>query len=82
MAIMVTGGAGLIGGRIMRALAERGEDVVCFDIAPPRANLGTLAERVSVYRGDIAQLPHLLEAIRTYDVRRIIHMAALLPPDT
>ena len=82
MAIMVTGGAGLIGGRIMRALAERGEDVVCFDLAPPRADLGALAERVSVYRGDIAQLPHLLEAVNAYDVRRIIHMAALLPPDT
>ena len=42
MAIMVTGGAGLIGGCIMRALAERGEDVVCFDLAPPRADLGAL----------------------------------------
>ncbi len=82
MAIMVTGGTGFIGGRIVRELAERGEDVVCFDLAPPRANLTPLMDRVSVYRGDVTRLPHLLEAIRANDVRRIIHMAALLPPDT
>jgi len=35
-----------------------------------------------MYRGDVTQLPHLLEAIKTNGVRKIIHMAALLPPDT
>ena len=35
-----------------------------------------------MYRGDITQLPHLLEAINTNGVHKIIHMAALLPPDT
>ena len=34
MPIMVTGGNGLIGSRIVRKLIERGEDVVCFDTAP------------------------------------------------
>ena len=36
---MVTGGTGFIGNRIIRMLLDRGEDVVCFDLAPPRANL-------------------------------------------
>jgi nucleoside-diphosphate-sugar epimerase len=35
-----------------------------------------------MYRGDVTQLPHLLEAINTNGVHKIIHMAALLPPDT
>ncbi len=39
-------------------------------------------DRVQLYRGDITQLPHLLEAINAHDVHKIIHMAALLPPDT
>ena len=82
MSIMVTGGTGLIGSRIIRKLVERGEEVVSFDLAAPRANLESYLDRIQVYRGDITQMPHLLEAVNTYEVRKIIHMAALLPPDT
>ena len=79
---MVTGGAGFLGARIVRELIQRGEEVVCFDLAPPRANLVPYLDKISVYRGDVTQIPHLLEAVNTYNVRKIIHMAALLPPDT
>ena len=82
MSIMVTGGTGFIGQRIVRKLVERGEEVVCFDLAPPRANMELLLDRIKVYRGDMLQVPHLLEAINTHQVHKIIHMAALLPPDT
>ena len=82
MSIMVTGGTGFIGNRIIRKLLDRGEEVVCFDLTPPRNNLEPYADRINFYRGDISQIPHLLEAINTFDVRKIIHMAALLPPDT
>ncbi len=84
MTVMVTGGNGLIGSRIVRKLLERGEDVMSFDLAPPRSNLPLhrhLAD-VPFYRGDITQLPQLLEAAHIHQVDRIIHMAALLPPDT
>ena len=79
---MVTGGTGFIGNRIIRKLLDRGEEVVCFDLAPPRNNLEPYADRINFYRGDISQIPHLLEAINTFKVHKIIHMAALLPPDT
>ena len=82
MSIMVTGGTGFIGNRIIRKLVERGEEVVCFDLAPPRANLEPYLDRIQLYRGDITQVPHLLEAVNTHRVHKIIHMAALLPPDT
>ena len=82
MSIMVTGGAGFIGNRIVRKLVERGEEVVCFDMAPPRSRLAPYLDRIQVYRGDITQLPHLLEAVNIHQVHKIIHMAALLPPDT
>ena len=82
MAIMVTGGTGFIGSRIVRELTDRGEQVVCFDMAPPRPNLEPYLDRITVYRGDITQMPHLLDAVNSNDVRKIIHMAALLPPDT
>ena len=82
MSIMVTGGTGFIGNRIIRKLLDRGEQVVCFDLAPPRNNLEPYVGRINFYRGDISQIPHLLEAINTFQVHKIIHMAALLPPDT
>ena len=82
MAVMVTGGTGFIGNRIIRKLIERGEEVVCFDLAPPRSNLAPYLDRIRMYRGDVTQLPHLLEAINTHQVHKIIHLAALLPPDT
>ena len=82
MSIMVTGGTGFIGNRIIRKLLDRGEEVVCFDLTPPRNNLEPYADRINFYRGDISQIPHLLEAINTFKVHKLIHMAALLPPDT
>ena len=82
MTTMVTGGAGFIGNRIVRKLVERGEEVVCFDLGRPGPNLAPYLDRIQVYRGDITQVPHLLEAINVHGVDRIIHMAALLPPDT
>ena len=82
MSIMVTGGAGFIGNKIVRKLVDRGEEVVCFDMAPPRGNLVNYLDRIQVYRGDITQIPHLLEAVNLHRVHKIIHMAALLPPDT
>ena len=82
MSIMVTGGNGFIGNRILRKLTERGQEPVCFDLAPPRPNLPPGLDRIPFYRGDVTQLPQLLEAIQTHRVRRIIHLAALLPPDT
>ena len=82
MSIMVTGGAGFIGSKIVRKLVERGEELVCFDMAPPRGKLVPYLDRIQVYRGDITQMPHLLEAVNLHQVDKIIHMAALLPPDT
>ncbi len=34
MAILITGGTGLIGAELARTLVDRGEDVILFDISP------------------------------------------------
>ena len=49
-------------------------------MAPPRGKLVPYLDRIKLYRGDITQLPHLLEAVNLHQVQNIIHMAALLPP--
>ena len=82
MTVMVTGGAGFIGARIVRKLVERGQQVVCFDLAPPRANMQPYLHAVQVYRGDVTDMTHLLEAVHTHGVSRIVHLAALLPPSS
>ena len=79
---MVTGGTGLIGSLIIAKLLERGQEVVCFDMATPRANLQPYLDRIKVFRGDVTQMAHLMEAVKANGVKKIIHMAALLPPDT
>ena len=37
MSTMVPVGTGFIGNRVVRKLVERGEEVVCFDLAPSPA---------------------------------------------
>lgn len=82
MTVMVTGGTGFIGKRIISKLLDLGEKVVCFDLTPLNPNMVTGSDNLNNYRGDVTQIPHLLEAVNTFNVDRIIHMAALLPPDT
>ena len=48
MSVMVTGGTGFIGNRIIRKLLDRGEEVVCFDLAPRRANLEPDMDRIGM----------------------------------
>ena len=80
MAIMVTGGTGFIGSRIVRNLLEKGETVVSFDIRPAASATGS--EKLIEYQGDVMHMPHLMEAVENNNVTKVIHTAALLPPGT
>ena len=51
MSILVIGGTGFIGPRVIRRLVQRGEHVVCMDINPGAASFAPLGERVKVYPG-------------------------------
>jgi UDP-glucose 4-epimerase len=84
MTIMITGGTGFIGIRVARALVARKQQVLCLDYAPNRARLGALGgdPAVTVAQGDTTHVDDLVDAIRTHGVRRIVHLAALLPPQT
>ena len=41
MSVLVIGGTGFIGPRVIRKLVERGEEVVCMDINPGPPHLST-----------------------------------------
>ena len=59
-----SGRTGFIGARIVRELVQRGEDVVCFDLAPPKADLEPYLDKISVYRGDVTQARGTADFVR------------------
>lgn len=81
MAVMVTGGSGVLGLHVARALGGRGEEVVAYSTsgAPPSAELvlGEVAPRVTFVSGDIRDFERLRETAERFKVDGIIHAAAL-----
>ena len=75
MAILVVGGTGFIGRRMIRLLAERGEDVVCMDLDPGAADFSGVEDRVSVVRGDVTRFEDVVKAVIQAEPVRMINMA-------
>ena len=78
MTVLVLGGTGFIGTRVIRRLAERGENVVCMDINPRAASFPGLEDRVSVRYGDITQFEDVVKAVLAAEPDRIMNLAYLL----
>jgi threonine 3-dehydrogenase len=79
MAVLVTGGTGLIGAALARLLLEGGEGpVALFDLHPSTRRLGELASRVEVLRGDVGTFAHVLDAVRRVRPSTIYHLGAML----
>src|SRR5262245_27708434 len=79
--ILITGGSGLVGAYAVNMLLQRGERPVVFDVALNERLLsavGVDTDKVTLIRGDMADLPALISAIRDNDCDQIIHLAAFL----
>ena len=80
MTYMVTGGTGFVGSWVVKAILERGHDVVCFELAPNLRTLDTVlgadAGRVKVVTGDVLHVHTIIDAIRSHGVTHIAHVAA------
>lgn len=75
----VTGGYGLLGSWLVRALLERGDRVVVLrrDRTPRSALvLGDLERRVDVVHGDITEPGLVARALGEYEVDTVFHLAA------
>jgi nucleoside-diphosphate-sugar epimerase len=81
---LVTGGAGFIGGHLVRALLDTGRTVVVFDvrgfIPEARFAVGTDADAVPVELGSIGDQARLLDVFRTHRPDEVVHMAMILDP--
>jgi nucleoside-diphosphate-sugar epimerase len=69
--ILVIGGAGFIGPRLIRRLLARGETVVCMDVNTAAPSLDT----VQVIRGDVTRFEDVLKTIVEVKPERLINLA-------
>jgi nucleoside-diphosphate-sugar epimerase len=80
MNVLVTGGAGFLGGYIMAALKQRGHQAFAYDIAPPNADAlavsPDIAERFRA--GQINDIARLFAVCRSDKIEAIIHAAGMV----
>ncbi len=77
MAILITGGGGLMGSSLVSAFLDRGEKVVLFSRSL-RPTDGSGSEQLVRVRGDVGNWHEVLNVVRDHEVDRIAHLAALL----
>ena len=78
MTVLVLGGAGFIGPRVIRKLVERGEDVYATDINPIPDIPGVEADAIRTARIDITEFEQVARAIVDSQPDRILNLAYLL----
>src|SRR5262249_37422288 len=62
MTILVIGGSGFIGYRLVRLLVARGETVFCMDADPAAHSFADLGKKVCSLRGDVARFEDVMRA--------------------
>jgi len=78
MAKLITGGTGYIGAELARILANRGEEVVLFDITINRYRIEDIESKVKVVRGDLGNFSEVINVVRDNNITEIYHMGAML----
>lgn len=82
--VLVTGGAGFLGGYLVRNLAEAGYRVVILDVRPPGPEMSWILEpvkdRVEMVQGTVENWPGLLELFRRHSFGRVVHLATIVNP--
>jgi nucleoside-diphosphate-sugar epimerase len=80
MNVLVTGGAGFLGGYVMAALANSGHQAFAYDIVPPGPD--TLAVSPDIAKrfrsGQINDIARLFDVCRTEKIEAIVHSAGMV----
>ncbi len=77
MRVVVTGGAGFLGAHLARALAARGDEVTCVDVARSSPLLEDAAG-VHVARADVGSWSELFHVLRDARPEIVFHAAGIL----
>ena len=78
--VLVTGGLGAIGSWVVRRLVDADQPFLVYDWRADFSLLPELESRVKFVQGDLLDRERLASVVREAGVRRIIHLAALMPP--
>ena len=80
MNVLVTGGAGFLGGYVMEALGKHGHEAFAYDIAPPGAETLAVSPGVAArFRaGQINDIARLFDVCRTEKIDAIVHTAGMV----
>jgi nucleoside-diphosphate-sugar epimerase len=80
MNVLVTGGAGFLGGYIMASLLREGHEPFAYDIAPPGAEALAVAPEIAMrFRaGQINDIARLFAICRSEKIEAIIHSAGMV----
>lgn len=78
MKVLVLGGAGFIGPRVMRRFLERGHEVVCMDVNTNSPTIAGLRDRIQVLRGDVTLMDDVVRATVETKPDRVLNLAYLL----
>src|SRR6185436_11278116 len=81
MKVLVLGGAGFIGPRVMRRLVELGHEVACMDINPSSPSLNDLKGRIEVSRGDVTLMDDVMRSMIDSKPDRVLNLAYWLGDD-
>jgi len=75
MSILVIGGTGFIGPRLIRRLVARGHEVVCMDLNPGAVPFGDVPVQAPVVRGDVTQFEDVMRLVLEVKPERLINLA-------
>ena len=77
MSILVIGGAGFIGRRMIPVLAAAGHEVTCMDIDVAGAStaFAHVGDKVKVVRGDVTQFDDVIGAIQEFRADRVVNLS-------
>jgi UDP-glucose 4-epimerase len=79
--VMIVGGSGFVASYVVRALLERGDQVVVLDIRRPSHQLqfvlGEYKDEFVFERGSCVHLSEVISAVKRHQVDDIIHLAAI-----
>jgi nucleoside-diphosphate-sugar epimerase len=76
MTILVIGGTGFIGPRLIRRLIDRGERVVCMDLNPGAVSpFAAMPSEATLIRGDVTRFDEVMRTVLQIKPERLINLA-------
>ena len=78
MNVLVTGGAGRLGSKLLKLFVSGGHNVVAFDLPEAFCNNRGNLDGVESFKGSVTD-PEVVKDV-CKDVEVVVHLAAILPP--